>query len=134
MGTDAADGVGDVFGGGELGVFGARDGPDRLVGDKDFADVFGGDFGEAADELVVEDEVGFAKVAFVGSFADAEDGGDVVPEGGGDFLADVAVGFAEDVATLGMADEGVVYDAAELVGGSFAGKGTEVAVVEVLGG
>lgn len=134
MFANEGDHFGDIVGRGGLGVFVAGDGPDGLVGDNDFINVFFADIGEAAVELVEDSRFGFAVFSFGGGFANTEDRGEVVTNGGGDFGANVFVGFVEEVATLGVANEGVVNEAAELRDGGFAGIGAVIAPVEVLGG
>ena len=127
------DGFGDFVGGGEFGAGGGANGPDGFVGDDDATEILSRNFGEAAEELVSENIASFAEGVLGGGFAEAEDGGDLVAEGGGDGSADVFVGEMEELAALGMADEAVIDEAAELGAGDFAGVGTEIMRVGGLG-
>src|SRR5579862_6863868 len=92
------------FGGGS---FSGADGPDGLVGDDDWRGGFRGDAGEGSGDLRLEHLFGFAGFAFGEDFADADDGNDAVLEGGVKLLVDDFVGFAEILAALGVADEGM---------------------------
>ena len=125
---------GDLFGGSEMSAGGGADGPDGFVGNDDAAEVFGGDFGEAAEQLVTQDIVGLAEGVFGGGFAEAEDGGDLVAEGGGDGGADVFVGEMEELAAFGVTDNTIIYQAAQLGAGNLAGVGTEIVRVGGLSG
>ena len=66
-------------------------------------------------------------------FAYAEEGDDVVVEGGAHFLADELAGLAEESAALGVADDDHGGEFAEHGGRDFAGEGAGGGGVEVLG-
>lgn len=127
-------GFGDIGGFGGAGIFVARDGPHWFVGDNDFVDIFGADIEEPFVELAGNGRFGFAIFAFESSFADAENWCYAVANSGSDFFADVFIGFAEDVATFGMSDDGIIDETANLGDGGFASEGAKIAPIKVLGG
>lgn len=66
-------------------------------------------------------------------FADAEDGDDVMVEGGADLLADELAGFAKEGAALGVAEDDHGSELAEHGRRDFAGEGAGGGGVEILG-
>ena len=124
----------DIGWAGWLCAFVTADSPNWFVGDNNFVDIFGANLAEAGGELIVNGSFGFAVFALESGFADAENRGEAVADGGGDFLSDDFVCFIEDVAAFGMADDNVVYEAADLGRGDLAGVGTIILPVTVLSG
>ena len=87
---------------------------------------------EAISKLAIDGSGGFAVFTLHGGFADTENGGEVIADSGGDFFGDVFFGFVEDVATFGMANNGIVNEATKLRHGCLAGECAIVAPIEIL--
>lgn len=132
--TDKDGDVGDIVGFGGFGVFVTTDSPDGFVGDDNFINIFFAEVGQAAVELIINNRAGFAVFVFGGSFAKTEDWGEAAPNSGGDFGADIFIGFMKKVAAFGVTDESIVNKAAKLRNRGFAGVSAEVAPIKVLGG
>ena len=75
-----------------------------------------------------------AVFALKGGFTDAENRGDIVANCGGNFLGDVGFGFVEDIAAFGMANNGIIYETAELRESDLACVCAIIAPVEILSG
>ena len=82
--------------------------------------------------MIADDVGGFAEISFIFGLADADDRGDIVAEGGGDFLLDDFVGLVIEVAAFGMADDGIFDNTAKLISGNFAGVGAKIISGDVL--
>lgn len=80
------------------------DSPDWLVGEDNFRDIFGRDFGKTAEELIAEDIFGFTEGALSFGFTEEKNRGDLVADGGSDGGADVFVAGVEELAAFGMAN------------------------------
>ena len=76
---------------------------------------------------------GFAVFTLECGFADAKNWCDAITDGGGDLFANVFFAFVENIATLGMTNNGVIDKATNLRNGSFASEGAKIAPVEILG-
>ena len=130
--ANEAFGLDDVDWLGGLSVFVATDSPDWFVGNNNFIDVFFANFVQTVDELTIDGSASFAVFAFESGLTDAENWSDIAADGGGDFLGDIFFGFVEEIAAFGMADDGVIYEAAELGEGYFASVCAIIAPVEIL--
>ena len=80
-------------------------------------------------ELAIDGLSGFAVSAFKSGFADAENRGQTVAKGSGDFLGDIFFALVENVAAFGMANNGVIDESANLSDGRFAGVGAIITPV-----
>ena len=64
--------------------------------------------------MTIDGGGGFAVFALDGSFANAENRGNIVAEGGSDFLSNVFFGFVKDITAFGMTNDSIIDEAANL--------------------
>src|SRR5208282_806669 len=108
-------------------------GPNRLVRQQNTGELRGGQTEERGSELAAQHEFGVAGLALGEGLPDADDGSQTGGESGAKLAVHLVIGFAKDVAPLGMPDES---EAAAQLGdharGDFAGPGAFLLPVEVL--
>lgn len=126
--------VGNFVGRGDTAAGRRADSPDWLVGEDDFRNIFGRDFGKTAEELVTENVFGLAESALSLSLAKEKNWGDLVADGGSNGRADILVAFVAELTAFGMADKTIIDDAAELGAADRAGVWPKIAGAGGLGG
>src|SRR5439155_16095639 len=111
------------------------DGPNRLVCNQNTGELVRGQRAGTTVELAAEDCLGEADVALFLCFSQANDGGQTAFQRHQSFFVDVVVGFAKELASLGMADDNVAAASfSKHGGGNFAGEGAFLAPGDVLAG
>lgn len=125
--TDKVSHVGNFVGRGDTAASRCADSPDWLVGKDNFRNIFGRNFGKAAEELVAENIFGLAESALGLSLTKKKNWGDLVADGGGNGRADVLVALVAELATFGMANKTIIDDAAELSATDRAGVWPKIA-------
>ena len=134
VGEDGADFVMDLVGLFRGGHLAGANGPDGLVGDDQLGDLLLGKALQGATHLGLDHGHGFLGLALGEGFPHADDGPQVIADGGHRLGGHGGIGFVEKLATLRVAEDDVADpELAEHRAGDLAGEGALLGLMHVLG-